>query len=59
MRPENITTEHLNYLDSLRESAATNMVAAAPYLANEFGLTKAEARKILSYWMKNFGKDNR
>ena len=49
-------TEHYAYLDVLRETGAINMLAAAPYLADEFDLDKYEARKVLSNWMKDFGK---
>jgi hypothetical protein len=40
------------YLDALR----TNMFGARPYLEDEFGLPKAEAGKVLSAWMRTFGK---
>ena len=57
-RPENCETEHLEYLDDLRESGITNMFGASPYLQEEFDLTQSQSRAILSYWMKTFGKDN-
>ena len=43
--------KHYDYLESLRQSGITNMLGAAPYLANAFGLSLPEARKILSAWM--------
>ena len=46
--------EHFEYLDVLRESGATNMFGAAPYLQDEFDLSKSEAREILNHWMKTF-----
>ncbi len=46
--------EHKEYLDRLRESGETNMFGASPYLQNEFGLEKREAREILSQWMKTY-----
>lgn len=52
MRPE-----HKDYLDELRESGETNMFGAAPYLMDEFGITRQEARNILSEWMKTFKED--
>jgi len=53
MRPE-----HKEYLDTLRESGATNMFGASVYLMDEFpDLTKVEARGILSEWMETFGKE--
>lgn len=48
--------EHYAYLDALRESAAINMLGAAKYLADEFDLSKSEAREIHANWMKDFGK---
>ena len=49
-----VSEEHLYYLDKLRESGVTNMFGATPYLQNEFGLEKKEARRILLYWMETF-----
>jgi hypothetical protein len=39
------------YLNRLRESGATNMFGAAPYLEYEFELTNREARRIVADWM--------
>ena len=58
-RPENITDEHLEYLDDLRESGETNMFGAAPYVETEFSVPIQEARTITRYWMDTFGKDGR
>ena len=44
------------YLDGLRESGITNMFGAAPYIQDEFEVSKKEAKEFLSTWMKNFGK---
>jgi len=46
--------EYFSYLDELRESGVTNMFGAAPYLQEEFGLGRYEARDVLSAWMKQF-----
>ena len=54
-KPEIVTDEHLQYLDELRGYGVTNMFGAAPYVAREFDLPIADARKILSYWMQAFG----
>ncbi len=58
-RPRYVTDDHLEYLDDLRESGATNMFGAASYLADTFVLDTTEARNILSYWMDTFWKENR
>jgi len=58
-RPENVTDDHLDYLDDLRESGVTNMFGAGEYLEEEFSLDKKEAKEILLYWMASFGKDDR
>lgn len=50
-------TEYFTYLDILRESGATNMFGASPYLDEAFDLNKGEAQKIVGYWMKTFNKD--
>ena len=47
-------TRYFEYLDDLRESGETNMFGAAPYLADEFGLTKEAARPILRKWQNTF-----
>ena len=46
--------KHKVYLESLRVSGVTNMFGAAPYLEAEFGLSRAEARKVLSEWMNTY-----
>lgn len=59
-RPECVTDEHLEYLDELRESGATNMLGARPYLMDAFPvLSEEEASTVLGYWMKSFGSPNR
>ena len=58
-RPENVTDDHLDYLDDLRESGVINMFGAGEYLEEEFSLDKEEAKEILLYWMASFGKDDR
>lgn len=40
------------YLDMLRDSGRINMYGAAPYLAEEFAISKYEARDVLAEWMK-------
>lgn len=45
---------HFAYLDRLRRSGATNMNAAAPFLAVTFGLGKVEAVQILNQWKDTF-----
>jgi hypothetical protein len=47
--------EYFEYLEELRKSGETNMFGAAPYLQQEFGLDRREARAILMEWM---GKKN-
>jgi len=44
------------YLDYLRLSGATNMFGAGAYLREAFGVSKPISHKVLSCWMKNFGK---
>jgi len=55
-KPEFVTDEHLKYLDGLRESGVTNMFGAGPYLIQEFGVSRSESHKILSYWMETFSE---
>ena len=58
-RPINITDEHLEYLDGLRESGVTNMFGAGGYIEARFITGRNEARAILTYWMESFGKEDR
>ena len=46
--------EAMIFLNVLRESGITNMFGASPYVEEEFGIGKLEARRILSLWMHNF-----
>lgn len=55
-RPEIVEDDHLIYLDNLRESGATNMYGAGPYVQAEFGLSRAEAHEVLGYWMETFAE---
>jgi hypothetical protein len=53
-----ITQDEISsYLNDLRDSGDTNMFGAGAYVEREFGLSKAEARKALVYWMEHFKAD--
>jgi len=58
-RPENVTDEHLEYLDDLRKSGDINMFGSGPYVSREFGIDEEEARGIVGYWMSSFGDEDR
>lgn len=46
--------EFFSYLDILRETGATNMFGAAPYLQEAFDLTRTKSQEILKEWMINY-----
>lgn len=48
--------EVYGYLEELRESGETNMFGASPYLQDEFGFDRREARIVLLDWMNNYNK---
>jgi hypothetical protein len=48
------TMEHYRYLVRLRNSGATNMWGAAPYIRRKFKVGDKEAGKILVAWIKTF-----
>ena len=48
--------EAYTYLDNLRESGVTNMFGAGSYMESEFGISKSEARELLTGWMEAYGK---
>lgn len=59
-RPEKCETEHLEFLDALRDSGIVNMFGARDPLMQAYEeLEKKEASAILQYWMDSFGKDDR
>lgn len=48
-------TGYFEFLDELRESGATNMFGAAPYLVDHFtGMSLSEARTVLTAWQRTF-----
>jgi hypothetical protein len=47
--------EMFDYLENLRESGATNMFGAAPYLKEAFDISMLEAKQILLEWMQSHG----
>jgi len=55
-RPDFVTDDHLEYLDALRESGATNMFGATPYVESTFGMSRKEAMAVLMYWMNTFSE---
>lgn len=53
-----IEQEILEYLNALRNSGATNMFGALPYLTAEFpDETKQECKRCLQLWMNNFNEE--
>ena len=46
------------FLDDLRDSGATNMFGAAPYIVEEFGVSRTEAKNLLLTWMQTFAERN-
>ena len=46
--------EVLEFLNILRDSGATNMFGAVPYIKDEFELDSKEAKRLLMLWMANF-----
>ena len=52
--PAQMWKVYFDYLDDLRGSGITNMFGAAPYLEQEFGVSKAGARTILKQWMESY-----
>ena len=46
-----IMRKEFRYLNRLRESGATNMYGAAPYLEMEYDMTRREATKVVAAWI--------
>ena len=49
--------EVLEYLNELRDSGATNMFGAAPYVEQMLSIAKNEARTLVQLWMGNINAD--
>ena len=49
--------KEFKYLNRLRESGATNMFGASPYLEMEFDLDRREAKQVLMAWMQWVGEN--
>ena len=52
------TNKYWIYLENLRRSGVCNMFGATPYIEEEFGVDKKEARTILMDWMNNYNPDD-
>jgi hypothetical protein len=48
--------EVYEFLNELRNGGSMNMFQAGPHLQDQFGMTPAEARKVVLAWIKQFGK---
>ena len=51
--------EVLEFLNMLRDSGATNMFGATPYIKDEFDLNSKESKSLLMLWMKNFNDEGK
>ena len=51
--------EVLEFLNILRDSGATNMFGAVPYIKDEFELDSKEAKCLLMLWMANFNDEGK
>ena len=52
------TNKYWIFLENLRRSGVVNMFGATPYLEEEFGLSRQEAKEILLDWMDNYNRDD-
>ena len=44
----------LEYLDMVRESGVTNMMAAGRYIEDQFDVDRKLASRVLGFWIKTF-----
>lgn len=51
--------EAMEFLNLLRNTGVTNMFGSAPYVQEEFGIDKNEARRLVSLWMSNFNEEGK
>ncbi len=55
-RPEMVTDDMLEYLDSLREPGAANMFGSWRFVRGKFCLSRRDAKAVVQYWMQTFGE---
>ena len=48
--------EVFEFLDELRESGAINMFGAGPYVEEQFGYDRRDARALVIEWMETFSE---
>ncbi len=51
--------EVMEFLNLLRNTGATNMFGATPYIMQEFDIPKQEASQLLVLWMDNFNEEGK
>lgn len=51
--------EVMEFLNLLRNTGATNMFGATPYIMQEFDIPKQEASNLLVLWMDNFNEEGK
>ena len=56
MKQSILTQEHSDYLLALRDSGVVNMWGAAPYIEEQFDLSRQEAKAILIEWINSFNE---
>jgi len=56
LQEQQFEDEVFDFLDNLRESGATNMFGAGPFVQEEFGLERREASQFVGKWMKTFSE---
>lgn len=44
------------FLDSVRKAGAVNMFGAAPFIVEQYGVTKHQAKDMLLVWMDTFSE---
>jgi len=53
-RPDYVTDEILEYLDTLRAEGTVNMFGAGMYLRRLFDLSEEQSRSALIFWIQKF-----
>ena len=48
--------EVFEFLDGMRDWGGINMYGAGPHIQEAFGVSRQEARNLLSEWMKTFSE---
>ena len=52
--PSHVNKKAMIYMRSLQESGATNMFSSTPYVERSLGLSRADAKEVVLFYMEHY-----